>query len=111
MMQPTDQTTCDQTLDGLLAEARAALDMLPPIDTCKRLERELRRAVRELADRVRPQLAYYPPGSVDWNVRDAALIAARDTLTGTLGDGLVSAARQVAALGERARVLREIAGR
>lgn len=111
MQQPTDRATSDQTLDGLLAEAAAALIVLPPIADCERLERDLRRAIRDLANQVRGQLAHYPPGSIDWNRRDQALIAAQYTLTGTLGSGLKSAARQVAALGERARVLREIAGR
>jgi hypothetical protein len=111
MQQPTDRAVHDQTLDGLLADAAAALDILPPIAVCERLERDLRWAVRGLADQVRGQLAHYPRGSIDWNRRDQALLGAQATLTGTLGDGLLSAARQVAALGERARVLREIAGR
>lgn len=110
MSQSTDRSTRDQTLDGLLADAAAALDVLPPIADCERLERDLRRAVRDLSDQVRRQLAHYPAGSIDWNRRDQALLAAQATLTGTLGDGLLSAARQVAALGERARELREIAG-
>lgn len=109
MSQSTDRTLREQTLDGLLAEAAAALDMLPPIADCERLERDLRRAVRDLADQVRRQLARYPPGGIDWNRRDQALLAAQNTLTGTLGDGLLSAARQVAELGKRARELREIA--
>lgn len=111
MTNPTDRALRDQTLDGLLAEAATALDILPPIADCERLERDLRRAVRDLAEQVRGQLAHYPPGTIDWNRRDQALIATQATLTGTLGNGLKSAARQVAALGERARVLREIAGR
>lgn len=111
MTNPTDRAVRDQTLDGLLAEAAAAVVVLPPIAECERLERDLRRAVRDLAEWVRGELAHYPPGSVDWNRRDTALIAAQSTLTGGLGDGLMSAARHVAALGERARELREIAGR
>ena len=111
MTNPTDRAVRDQTLDGLLAEAAAAVVILPPIADCERLERDLRWAVRGLADQVRGQLAHYPAGSVDWNRRDTALLAAQYTLTGGLGDGLLSAARQVAALGERARELREIAGR
>lgn len=111
MAQSTDHTALDQTLDGLLAEAAGALEVLPPIADCERLERELRRAIRDLAEQVRGQLAHYPRGSIDWNARDQALLAAQYALTGTLGDGLRSAARQVAALGERARELREIAGR
>lgn len=111
MSQSTDRALRDQTLDGLLAEASTVLDVLPPIADCERLERDLRRAVRDLSDQVRGQLAHYPPGSIDWNRRDQALLGAQATLTGTLGNGLRSAARQVAALGERARVLREIASR
>ena len=111
MQNPTDRAVRDQTLDGLLAEAAAAVVVLPPIADCERLERDLRWAVRGLADQVRGQLAHYPRGGIDWNRRDQALIAAQYTLTGGLGDGLLSAARHVAALGERARELREIAGR
>lgn len=111
MSQSTDRAATDQTLDGLLAEAAAALEVLPSIADCERLERELRRAVRDLADQVRTEMAYLPRGSVDWNRRDQALIGARATLTGDLGYGLQSAARQVAALGMRAEELREIAGR
>lgn len=107
---PTDRTLRDQTLDGLLAEAAAALDMLPPIADCERLERDLRRVIRVLADQVRTEMRHLPPGGIDWNRRDQALLAAQNTVMGTLGDGLLSAARQVAALGERARELREIAG-
>lgn len=110
MEHTTDRATRDQTLDDLLAEAAAALQPLATIEDCRRLERDLRRAVRDLSDQVRGQLAHYPAGSIDWNRRDQALLAAQYTLTGGLGDGLKSAARQVAALGERARVLREIAG-
>lgn len=111
MSHPTDRTLHDPTLDGLTAEARAALDILPPIADCERLERDLRAAIRELADEIRPAMRYLTPGSVDWNRHDQALLAAQYTLTGTLGAGLKSAARQVAELGRRVEELREIAGR
>ncbi|MER6182965.1 DUF6415 family natural product biosynthesis protein [Streptomyces sp. NPDC001652] len=110
MSQSTDRALRDQTLDGLLAEAAAALHPLATIEDCQRLDAELRDAIRVLADQVRTEMRRLPPGGIDWNRRDQALLAAQNTLTGTLGDGLLSAARQVAALGRRARELREIAG-
>lgn len=111
MSNPTDRATTCQTLDGLTTEARAAVDILPPIADCERLERELGDAIGELAGQVRTQMGYLPRGSVDWNRHDAALLAAQETLLGTLGDGLKSAARQVGELGRRVEELREIAGR
>lgn len=111
MANDTDRAAPDHTLDGLTAEARAAVDILPSIGDCERLDRDLRAAIRDLADQARTQMRYLPRGDIDWNRHDQALIAAQYTLTGTLGDGLLSAARQVAELGKRVEELREIAGR
>jgi hypothetical protein len=110
MAHPTDRATRDQTLDGLLAEAAAVDAVLPPIDDCRRLERDLRAAVRELADQVRQQQRHLALGGIDWNRHDQALLAAQATLLGGLGAGLQSAARHVAELGRRVRELRAIAG-
>lgn len=111
MAQSTDRAAADQALDGLTAEARAAVDILPPIADCERLDRDLRAAIRELADQVRTQMRYLPSGGIDWSRHDTALLAAQATLLDSLGNGLRSAARQVAELGKRVAELREIAGR
>lgn len=108
MAHPTSRTATDQTLDGLTAEAREAVDILPPIADCERLERDLRNAVRELSDQVRTQMGRLPRGGIDWNRHDTALLAAQNTLLGTLGAGLKSAARQVGELGRRVEELREL---
>ncbi|MGW5633976.1 DUF6415 family natural product biosynthesis protein [Streptomyces sp. NPDC003832] len=109
MPQPTEHPapTTPAELDELLAQAAAALRILPTYDECRRLDRVLGQAIGVLADEVRVSLQYFAPDTADWARREAALVAARDALCGTLGDGLQSAARHVACLGEAARGLAE----
>jgi hypothetical protein len=106
MPHHTEQTAPPQPrLDDLLAEAAAARGILPTIDECRRLETQLRAAIRQLADTVRRHQDRLPEDSVAWQACEAALLGAQAALCGSLGLGLRSAALHVATLGERAQAL------
>ncbi|WP_109000747.1 DUF6415 family natural product biosynthesis protein [Streptomyces rishiriensis] len=112
MTQPTDQTApAHQRYAALIDEAEAAAGMLPTIDACRRLEDELRAAITDLADRVRREQGRLARDTIDWNVREQALLGAQAALCGGPGLGLRSAALHVATLGAAARSLADcIAG-
>jgi hypothetical protein len=94
-----------QRYDDLIAEAEAAAGILPVIDDCRRLARELRAAIRDLAERVRARQDQLPHGAPEWQACEEALLAAQGALCGDLGLGLRSAALHVATLGGAARRL------
>jgi hypothetical protein len=98
-----------QRYDDLIAEAEAAAGILPPIDDCRRLARELRAAIRDLAERVRARQDHLPQDDDAWRACEAALLAAQAALCGGLGLGLRSAALHVSTLGGAARRLADVA--
>ena len=108
MTQPTDQAApAHQRYAALIAEAEAAAGILPTIDDCRRLEGELRAAITDLADRVRREQDRLARDTIDWNVREQALLGAQGALLGGPGLGLRSAALHVATLGGAVRALAE----
>jgi hypothetical protein len=111
MPHHTEQAAPPQPrLDDLVAAADAATGILPTIDECRRLDVQLRAAMRELADTVRRRQDRLPEGSADWHACEEALLGAQAALCGGLGPGLRSAALQVATLGRQVRVLAACAG-
>jgi hypothetical protein len=102
-------TAAHQRYDDLIAEAEAAAGILPSIDDCRRLEAELRAAIRVLAEQVRARQDRLPQEDSTWQACEAALLAAQGALCGGLGLGLRSAALHVATLGAAAKRLADVA--
>ncbi|MGW0920041.1 DUF6415 family natural product biosynthesis protein [Streptomyces sp. NPDC002755] len=103
MAHPTDQTVAlHQRYGALIDEAEYATGILSTIDVYRRLDVDLRDAIRVLADQVRREQGRLPTSTINWTVREGALIEAQTALTGDLGRGLRSAALQVSALGAAA---------
>lgn len=106
MAHDTEQAAAPhQRYATLIADAEAAAGMLPTIDDCQRLERELRGAIEVLATRVRRDQDRLPRDCADWAIRERALLDAQAALCGGPGRGLRSAALHVATLGAAARAL------
>ena len=95
MPQPTDEPATDQTLDELIDEAYGAKQILPTYERCLHLDDALRAAIDRLLPDVEARAAAAVRGSRDWYELPRILDDARDTLAGTLGHGLLSAAIQV----------------
>ncbi|MFJ5973489.1 DUF6415 family natural product biosynthesis protein [Streptomyces sp. NPDC093060] len=108
MNQPTDRAAPDYTpaqVDALIAESAAATGILPTIDRCHHLNRQLRAAIQQLADQVRQRQAAFPERSRDWYRCDRLLTDTGTVLAEGMGHGLLSAALHVAALGRQAQAL------
>ncbi|MFB7499999.1 DUF6415 family natural product biosynthesis protein [Streptomyces sp. NPDC056161] len=105
MTQPTDRPVTRQPLDDLIAEAAAATGILPTIDRCHQLNRELRAALADLASQARTRQAAAGDRSRDWYRYDRLLTDTAGVLGQGLGYGLLSAALHVSALGRQAQAL------
>lgn len=111
MPQPTDKPApaTPAELDDLLAQAAAAVRVLPTIEECRRLDRALAAVIGDLADRVCRHQQAFAADTAEWTRCERVLIRGRDALCGSLGNGLRSAARHVAEMGQAARELSEAA--
>ena len=109
MPKPTDRAALtaapEPALAGLIAEAEAAIGVLPTIERCEQLRNALRAAIGRLAERVRREQGYLADDSAGWQQCEHALLQAQGALCGDLGRGLKSAADHVRVLGEAARAL------
>ncbi len=111
MPQPTEKpaSATPAELDELLAQAAAAVRVLPTIEECRRLDQELAAVIGGLGDRVRQHQQALASDTAEWARCERALVGGRDALLGSLGSGLRSAAEHVAEMGRAARVLAEVA--
>lgn len=100
MSKSTDRAAPSQTLDSLIARARAATGILPTIEQCGQMRDDLLPAIRRLTDKVRRQQGYLPERDAEWQQCEDALLQAQSALCGGFGVGLRSAALHVATLGE-----------
>ncbi|MFJ4785182.1 DUF6415 family natural product biosynthesis protein [Streptomyces sp. NPDC088794] len=99
--------TQQHKLDELISEAYAATGILPTIDDCRRLNEQLRAAIKELADEVRRRRDQMPARSRDWYRCDRLLADTGPLLAEDMGAGLLSAAMHVAELGRHCQMLRD----
>lgn len=110
MSNPTDRSSPAYTpeqVDEFIAEAFAAVGILPTHDRCSQLNDQLRAAIGQLADQARQQMAGLEVRSRDWYARDNLLVDTDRILAETMGSGLRSAALHVAALGRHCAALRD----
>jgi hypothetical protein len=107
MTNPTDRAAPRQTLDALIAEAKAATGILPTIDRCKQLRADLVRDMQPLIEKVRSEQGRLARDTIDWRRCETALLQAQGALCGDLGRGLKSAAWHVRTLAEAALLLRD----
>ncbi|MEH0552614.1 DUF6415 family natural product biosynthesis protein [Streptomyces sp. B21-101] len=106
MTQPTERTApAHQRYEALIDEAAHATGILPTIDDCRRLERDLVRALGDLVGCVRVLQDRLPRDADGWRACERALLDAQAALCGGMGLGLRSAALHVATLGQAARQL------
>lgn len=107
MSQSTDRAATEQTLTSLIDEAAQATQVLPPYERCVELNEGLRNAISGLCEQVEQQAGEHPVRSRDW-YRLTGLLEQADMILGAgMGEGLMSAALHVAALGRQARLMRD----